>query len=331
MLAIVHRWHALYPHAVSSGSALMEGLTIEQPTITLWVRRGEELEECTVLDLLTMREVDEIVEHLPCFSTDFALAATPQLQHLHLQIGTVLPARPITDMFTLVPRLRSLHIDATNTNWSIKRPTPNSIVCIRDMLAALSSLAQLHCTNLLLDMQDLIDIAAHATLEDVALNPLSDDIHAQYGLGHSINFNSNESKDDDEKQAVSSHRASMHGVEMQDAAANGPSKEVEQHKRDMEWLSIALTRVPPSHRSISVPLALANFTHRQLPPKDTDTDQPCNVPQYIRLLRGHLLDERRRRALDAMRHLFRQVATLRDTLSAQLSSSATKVGPPTFD
>ena len=315
MLDIAHRWHALYPHAVNS-SALMGALTAEQPTITLWVRRGEELEECTVLDLLTMREVDEIVEHLPCFSTDFALAATPQLQHLHLQIGTVLPARPITDMFTLVPRLRSLHIDATNTNWSIKRPTPNSIVCIRDMLAALSSLAQLHCTNLLLDMQDLIDIAAHATLEDIALNPLSDDIHAQYALGHSIDFNSDDSTDDDTNQAADS--STTDDVEMNHAAVNGSSKEAEQHKRDMERLPIALTRVPPSYRSVRARLSLANFIRRQLLRSRSTIEQRRNVPQYFQLFR--IVRNNDHRALDTTRQLLRQVTTLRDTLSTQLSS-----------
>ena len=153
----------------SSGDELVLAavLTGEQRTKTVRVRG----EEHVVLSQLSWGKLDEIVPwRVPCYRSRFVLTAVPHLQHLHLAIdaNSIRPPPPVSETFALVPRLRSLRLRETDSEHD---DTDECMLPIRDMLAALPRLTFLHCEWLRLSEQDKADIADHATLKRITLNP----------------------------------------------------------------------------------------------------------------------------------------------------------------
>ena len=283
-------------------------LTADQPTKS--VRVGAE--ERVVLSQLTWKQLGDMIPRaLPCFRSRFVLAATPHLQHLCLSIDSYTIDPPsAADIFSLVPRLRSLQLE--QNDWE-RIDTESSIISIRAMLALLPSLTSLRCFWLHLAVQDMVHIAAHATLEHIQLEVVAA-LEDQGVLGDELHFSSKEAAqcDETEQRTDEKEGSEASSIDPSHDISTGKQgkKEAKRHARDIERLPIALTRQTPTRRSIQARLALANWLHR---PVTAALRSPDYTPSF------------RQPTLSLLRYYRQQTATLRSILLEQLASSASDV------
>ena len=240
-----------------SPAKLRAALATEQAT--RWVK-----DECgkqqVVLSELSLLELRAMLPsaRVPTICSHFVLSAVPHLQHLHVSAMVYSMSYWLGDTLSLVPRLRSLHLQGPESSgsspqWARLYVHRASVTIDMDVaLTALPSLTALTCTRLTLSVQDLIHIAAHATLECVQLFSLHciDD-------GENLDFST----------ANTARRDNLENTQvMQDEkAAEHEKPDATQHVRDIQRLAKALARVIPSHRSISARLALANYISTRQP------------------------------------------------------------------
>ena len=284
----------------------LRALLAEQPTST--VRVGGQ--DHVVLSALTFTKLStEIVaqRRFPCYRSRFVLAAMPQLQHMKLVIDKCIVLLPsASDMFALVPRLHSLHLVQDDSD---EGDFVADVVRVHDMLASLPRLTSLTCRKVELGVQDLIDIAAHCTLEELRLSSKRAAYHDRAWLADGIEFDGGDI-DEEEVGCDGSQRATgeMEEAQRKDAAAADDDcaglneYEKEDRRAQNRWLPLALARVIPSQRSIRVRLALANTLHRQLS--------------------RQLIAAGSKRPLSLLHHYRRQVVVLRLTLRNQLAASS---------
>ena len=255
---------------------LRAALSADKPTEVRQTRTGE---DCTVVSYkgFGKEEWCLIAEwRLPCFRSHLVLKATPHLRHLHIDIDpneAVLP--PALELFSFVPRLRSLVLQQLCVGFLC--PDNVSIVPIRDTLAALPTLTSFECYGLKLSMQDAIDIAGHAPLEQVYLTSESTASNAPSRAGrytpseYRIDFwyqakeyyYSQDDADEAAKQQAAAAIRPWHtgafAMELSTALEGA-----ERRTQATERLHRALTRVVPSHRSVKARLALAHYLHRHV-------------------------------------------------------------------
>ena len=255
-------------------------------------------------------------------------AAVPHLQHLHLAIDPYdIRPPPACDVFSLVPHLRSLHLEQTlyvNTD-------PASIGSICDMLALLPNLTALHGTALHFDIQDLIDIAAHATLERVRLQQTyawrdqewlgydewcsgpgfdfdsSDNTHTQRqprNTGEDETGGDNEVVDEQDEAAAAAVSDTITA-----GATYYDNCQLVSCAEDIRRLLSALNRVEPTQRSVEARLSLATFLYHAMqvrkfndPAEGDDWSRPPEI----------------------LLHLRHQIAVLHSTLRRQLSCSTSQ-------
>ena len=268
---------------------------------------------------------------LPSARLHHALQGVPCLQHLSVSTsGDLQMARWMGDTLSLVPRLRSLHVHSSHSvqpydsEWYKEDGfESDEEICMerqvrvatRVSLAALPSLTALTYTRVSLSVQELIDIAAHATLERIQLSsagcidwrPEEED----------ISFNLDDIAEQLEKQQDT--EAVMHARDMMEQEEGGEEEEQEQvskdelsgeeaavsQHRDLQRLIEALTRVAPSHRSIMARLALTNFISDQLRQRREEVKRSAVVEGLT---------------LSTMCHCQQQLVVLRSTLRDQLRS-----------
>ena len=269
--------------------ALLEAaLRADQPTTVIRTAGGK---DCVVLDAACHRRYDMRLGQIPCFRVRFVLRATPHLQHLHLTVDVSVTELPgLSDSFLLVPRLRSLLLEQVQrriTDLSQER----AIVPICDMLALLPSLTALHCVEICVGTQDLIDIAAHTTLEHILVQtrkvPAGERRWLRHGVFYSATWDDSGGDEQDDTEGDSED------VEEEQTAA-----EARRNAAAIQRLLSALTRVAPTHHSIQARVAFADYLQRRMRKK--------NHRIYVRpplLLR-------------------QQLDTLRATLRQQLEASA---------
>ncbi len=151
--------------------------TLMQPSGQIVVRND--------LTRVTLATGGSVVPRACCYRAHFIFLALPCLQHLHLKImDDIVTTPPFGDLFSLIPQLRSLHLAQYRSDWT---DTSRFIGSIRDMLSVLPCLTSLRCEGRPLGMQDLIDIAAHCTLERIELSCA---VHAEFDrpwLGEFVN------------------------------------------------------------------------------------------------------------------------------------------------
>lgn len=292
----VQQWDTLGEQVYESKEVekkLKAALAAEQPTTLLRVGDQEH-----IVLVRSYHEFDKLVPlSAPCFRTHFVLTATPHLQHLSLD------ARDIQcqsgSFVSLVPHLRSLRLGQIYWNQTDEE---EFIMSIRDMLAVLPSLTALHCHNLHLGIQGMIDIAAHATLQRITLDSENAKYLDRAWLGYNVHFDSDhvdEEEDEEEDEEVVDGQVQPHmagGMFETEKAGEG-----EESDDKIQRLPLALTRVVPSHSSITARLALANFLHRQVRRNHTPTYE---------------------RPLSVLRHFRQQIAVLRSILLDQLTASS---------
>ena len=209
--------------------------------------------------------------------------------------------------YKFVPHLRSLvHGECGDAD---------PVIPIRDMLAALPSLTSLLCVDVSLRVQDMIDVTAHATLERIYLHvshPLTaysltldscrpakkrDPTVVRCGCCHS----SEEEDETEDDREVDELVGSMHHAELTE-------EEAKLDAEDIQRLQRALVRVPPSRRSITARLVVAD--------------------RLYRWLRARLREARKRqKTIEVRLHYMQQIATLRSTLRDQLASSVSVAEP----
>ena len=272
-------------------------LAAQQPTTT--VREGGR--EYVVLSELSLSSVNAMLPpgRVPSYLSRFVLTATPYLQHLDIVTrgDTVVPP-PVADTFSLVPRLRSLRLSQLN---HFRTDLTDGTFCMRDMLTPLPSLVALRCMKMPLGVQDLIDIAAHATLGNIHVFTRKASTVDKAWLPDGFDFHTDgkeeEADEEGEAERASDETMADSGDE-KDSQASEPADR-DARTIDMQRLPVALTRVTPSTRSILARLALTNFLHRALLPPE----HPLSVQRSITL----------------QRHYQQQVALLRSTLRQQLN------------
>ena len=276
--------------------AALKALLAAEPATSTARSRGE---EHVVLSELSLSELGRLLPwHIHCFRGRFVLAATPYLQHLRLTISAYnVEPPPAAETLAFVPRLRSLHIQQEMPSHEVD--SERSIVPIRDILAALPSLTELRCEQIQLGVQDMLDIAAHVTLERIQLSGDEVNYLDQAWLGRTIRFTTGIEEETERQQE---------GTEETKQDSADDSDEKVEEAADGRWstadtrpTSIASTRVKQSRRSVVARLELANFLHRRLRGKLRQSfDRPLKVLQQYR----------------------QQAATLRSTLRKQLAASA---------
>ena len=293
-------------------SAMRAAANNEQPTTA--VRVGEQ--ECAVLSRLTRRALDKSFPcgvRASCYRHLFVVGAVPHLQHLHLIIDPhdITPP-PASEMFSLVPHLRSLHLE------QLKRidthPAP-SVMPIRATLALLPQLTALHCTALRLSMEDLIDMAAHPTVEHIRLQRIVPHWHDLELLrahkrdrrsAYDFEFDSADSIHSFLKHPLKRAAAAAATTAASDTSRAGATfYRNGQHvscAEDNRLLHSALTHGQPSQRSITARLALANFLHQRT--------QHCRSKDVL--------------SLESVQHFRHQIAVLRSTLHRQLLCSTSE-------
>ena len=183
---------------------------------------------------------------MPCCRSRYVFKAVPNLQHLHYKIKfSNIEPPPVSESLALLPRLRSLHLEQWDTDLGKAHRT---IFPISEMLAALPCLTSLRCTHVHIGVQDLIDIAAHATLEHIRVDTECARKDDHSWLGKSVAFNSDEAVAHEEDAATTAE------VEYVTVA----------NTVDGRRLCAALERVHPFHHSVQARLRLAHFVHRKL-------------------------------------------------------------------
>ena len=306
-------------------AAMKAAVANEQPTTT--VRVGEQ--ECVVLSELTW---SQLVEHKwtwgpPCYRHLFVLSALPHLQHLHLAINPwdAKPKSTECDLFSLVPHLRSLHLEQCQYHYG----NPEyAFVPIRDTLALLPKLTTLYGTALHVSIQDLIDMAAHATLEHIRLDGVYAQERDEPWLGydascsgpgfafdsadstHSTQHQSRDTEQDGAADGGGAVDEQEHAVVTADAAAvecERRGHEVE-YAKSIQRLRSALNRLQPTQRSVVARLALADFLHQNMQ-QPRQLDDPASMQWNWKY------------SSDEVRHLRHQIAVLRSTFYRQLSST----------
>ena len=287
---------------------LRAALTAEPPTKSIQVGTEERI----VLSQLSWDELNRIVPRGgPCFRSRLVLSATPQLRHLSVTIDpTAISPPPAADLVSFVPNLRSLSL----TQWF--HEPQHRLAHIRDTLTLLPNLRRFDCAGLL-RLQDMIDMAAHATLESISVDAngatgIQDDWD---GWGFDFNVNGTEGGAQEGDAAEESNgemeepQAAAAGDELStDTLTAAQHSELDDCAENVRWLQSALVRVLPSRRSVTMRLALANFLHRQL-----QGEHIRAVFEEIDFYGNPLL---------MLRHFQMQIALLRSTLRSQLAFAA---------
>ena len=249
------------------------------------------------------------------------LSACPYLQHLHLGLRILYSQPPLhKNTFARVPRLRSLSLDSAR----FFEP-PLAWQALLDSLPSLTSLSYTHISGL--DIDCLLAIASHSTLERLQLDSGKGVLEDKVWLGHDISFPIG--VDEDERQ-VDEYFDSLEwegDVAAQTDADEAAfleqltrcnsldgSEELSDHDQKaqarVQRMRTALTRTQPTQRSCEVRLELADWLHRRLRRDKLNTDDgprppPCH-PKSLLLFYRMLL------------------VLLRSTLMQQLCESAAK-------
>ena len=244
----LQQWGDKYASQVGSLERLQTTLRSKQPTTTLRIAG----ENHVVLSQLSHNSVyGAISRGFPCFRSRFVLTATPHLQHLHIKLNAYrISTSPLSDAVQYVPQLRSLHIE--NRGYFVGTGQPDAPS--HAILAQLPHLTALTCVDLHINTQQLIDIAAHATLEHIHIDSC-EAIPAFHTDGESVEQSESEER---AERVTASHDS---GATDYAAAADEASHELDPHERDIRQLSLALTRVTPTRRSIVARLELAHSLH----------------------------------------------------------------------
>ena len=252
----------------------------------------------------------------------FVLQACPYLQHFELCVEVATSDKPShEDTFALLPCLRSLslsHSDKSSGTHSHERGHPHFE--FKRMLDSLPCLISLRCTDIHMDIGDLLIIASHSTLEELDLlttggrlvdyewignelrMPISvaDDVE-QLGRAPAPVPAGNLSEEETESEARTAHLeppevAGFQRYVRETTVQTTPADMAENVQR----MQAALTRTQPTRRSCESRLALADWLHR-------------------RLRRGGLRTGSHAHPSGLLRHHRQQVALLRATLQQQLT------------
>ena len=249
---------------------------------------------------------DEVHEAVPSghemeVHAQLVLQACPYLQHLTLTTDPRAYVQPNEDhTLTLVPCLRSLRLQHHLGESSELSPS----IDVEQMLDGLPHLTSLHCIDTeQVGVSELIDIAAHSTLQDVRF--CSGELTAdEEWIGTRIQFPINVEADEIQLEAdatrltfdgdieeESDQAAQVGRVNLTDSQllASTASEENEPAwvRDEMQRINKALTRTEPTQRSCEVRLALADWLHRRLRRGKLRTDDhSTNATHPKRLLRS---------------------------------------------
>ena len=253
----------------------------------------------------------------------FVLHACPYLQHLDLYAdANVCEAPSHADTFALVPHLRSLRLEQSDSGRTSTKP----LFDIRAMLDSLPHLHTLRCSDIKeLGVAELLDIASHCTLEDVHIHGKTvrkchSQMTAAAWIGHDVQFPISVEEDEaglERMEHGHHHEAKARGgveeddtVMMKDALIDSelaPHGHGDEERDELQRMHAELTRTQPSRRSCEVRLALADWLHRRLRRGGLGTNEHLPHPEPAK----------------PMLHRYRlMVALLQSTLHRQLSELA---------
>lgn len=226
------------------------------------------------------------------------LQAVLGLQHLHLVVDTdQVSSPPIVELVSLVPHLRSLHLEYVRQN--------DYAVSTQRVLELLPSLTSLTWQHTWLTPQHLLDIAAHATLEHIWLEGY--DQAASDGDAFKFCFRS----DNTEEQA---------GLD----DADEPYDDCFAQTLLEQQLLDNMRRISqPSRRSLLTRLALLYSLQGGLPPAQQQEQDDRRTWLQRRLQRQRIPPPHWHRLSDdpvPFAHRMRQVAWMRSQLRQQLAS-----------
>jgi len=249
------------------------------------------------------------------------LEACPYLQSLSLQINVNTCIEPAhKDTFALLPRLRSLSLVQTDDgSRALYYPCEEPPVDLARMLHTLPRLTCLHCTDIHMGLDDLLNIALHSTLEQLHIQTQyhQEGIGVQWLAGE-IKFPISSVEEDEQWLQLDASRATFDGdiaaeseVEVATAPVDRPvvmsvttaGREDALSAAERAAIRTKLTRTRPTRRSCEIRLALAEWLHRRLRRARLHTDD-----QYCLMW--------------MLRHYRNQLSVLRRTLQMQLSEIA---------
>ena len=247
---------------------LRAAVVTQQPTTTI-VINGE---QHVVLSSVTWSALFGWIDKgAPNFRGLFVLTATPHLQHLSILMNVHKTSMaPLSHIFPLVPRLRSLRMEKDSIfDFSTEAAIPT-----RAILDALPQLTALSLLGFRGTAQELIDIAAHATLEHIHINAYSQYVDED-GLRGCFMFHT-----DGEEEGA----AVMEQGQQQMTTGSGSVEMAAARDDAMARLSLALVRVVcPSQRSVRARLTVAAFLHCEIVlPLELSEDSPGHVTQPSR-------------------------------------------------
>jgi len=259
------------------------------------------------------------------------LLPCPYLHHLHLTIDECVYEAPShRDTFTLVPRLRSLHLEQHDSDYITVKPLFN----FQPMLDSLPHLTSLRCTNIRgLGIASLLAIACHSTLDDLRIDSCHNKVGDEHWIGRHIHLPISSAEEDERRMrqefriggnigeedseaveaALARHISEAAVVEYEPPPNTPPTDseaeagEVESTTAAIQRMRTALTRTQPTERSCRVRLALADWLHRRLRRGGLFSDD-------------HVLNYISRHPRTLLFHYRLQVALLRRTLHSQLTS-----------
>ena len=246
------------------------------------------------------------------------LRACPYLQQFVLAINTAAHVEPShEDTFALLPQLRSLDLilrqpSQQESELLIEEPP----VDFERLLDSLPRLTSLRCYDIFLGVSDLLDIAAHSTLEELFLKAAGKQLSDASWIGEYIAFPIAESRDELELQQAAAGATMSGGLGVEEAApVTGSGSAIDGDtsidreqgpawtRDDVRRMQAALTRTQPTRRSCKMRLALADWLHRRLRRSGLHTDADDH-PAWL------------------LRHYRSQVELLRSMLRRQLGELA---------
>ena len=235
------------------------------------------------------------------------LQACPLLQHLELHIDTVAHMEPShEDTFALVPRLRSLSLyPSSNRHLARELVVTELPVDFKRMLDSLPCLTALHVTNIFVDVDDLLVIASHSTLEELSIEAVDNELADRDWIGAQIAFPTSAAEGElqlaqafaevkldgdieaecENEEAKTPHVHSAKRSVTETCSATQSGEEMPACMRDDEQrLLAALARTQPTRRSCETRLALTDWLHKRLKQGRlrTNEDRPAWLLRHYR-------------------------------------------------
>ena len=200
-----------------------------------------------------------------------ALRACPYVRQLRVEVDSVQHmVLSNDDTFALTPRLLSLHLchaaDRASEVQADRLPIDFGL-----MFDSLPCLTSLRCDHIRIDIDDLLNIACHSTLEQVRIEATGKQVRDAQWIGTTIRLPCDEATDrleleqsadgevldgdvaEEERKESALYSALLRGQLARD------QPELEELRR----MHAALTRTQPSQRSCDARLAVADWLHRR--------------------------------------------------------------------